>query len=248
VSGAVGGQAAPGVAGRLAKVRRRIALACARAGRAPGEVTLVGIAKGQPLERVVEALTLGLDDLGESYAQELVRRREELHRLAAAPPAALDLAALRWHFVGHLQRNKVKLVVPGCVLIHSLDSLRLLQVLGRQVREAGVTQHVLLEVGTGEATKTGVQPDEVRSLARAVFAEEGLLLDGLMGMAPFDSAPEEARQTFAGLRRLRDALQQELGVALPHLSMGMSGDLEQAVEEGATLVRVGEALFGPRAR
>ena len=224
-----------GVAARLAAVRRRIEQACLRAGRDPGEVTLVGVSKREPEERVAEALALGLRVLGESCAQELVRRR------AAFPDA-------RWHFVGHLQRNKVRQVVPGCVLIHSLDSVRLAQALAEGARAGGVRQRVLLEVGTGEETKSGARVDEVRELARAALAAPELELCGLMGMAPWGTSPEEARPTFRNLRLLRDALEQELGVALPLLSMGMSGDLEPAVEEGATLVRVGEALFGPRER
>jgi uncharacterized pyridoxal phosphate-containing UPF0001 family protein len=117
---------------------------------------------------------------------------------------------------------------------------------GARARESGVVQEVLLEVATGEATKTGIPEQEVRALARVILAEPGLRWTGLMGMAPWETPPEEAQGTFRRVRLLRDSLQQELGVSLPRLSMGMSGDLEQAVAEGATLVRVGEALFGER--
>jgi pyridoxal phosphate enzyme (YggS family) len=222
-----------GLAARLAAVRQRIDRACAEAGRDPATVGLVAVSKQQPAARIAAAIALGLVDLGESYAQELTQHQQQF-------------PGVRWHFIGHLQRNKVKLVVPGCELLHSLDSARLLEAVGQRAREAGVVQQVLIEVSTEEATKTGLPPAEVPALAARIVAEPGVRLVGLMGMAPFDSPPAQASDTFRRLRTLRDELEQRLGRSLPTLSMGMSGDLEQAVSEGATLVRVGEALFGPR--
>lgn len=221
------------LAQRLAAVRRRIAAACERAGREPDEVLLVGVSKRQPPERVAEALAEGVLDLGESYAQHLPGRQELFPRA-------------RWHFIGHLQRNKVRLVVPACTLIHSVDSLRLAAAIVRHAEAAGLQQAVLLEAGTGEASKTGASPEDLPALATFVEGESALRLEGLMGMAPWGSAEPAARRAFRDISGLRRQLQQHLGRTLPHLSMGMSGDLEVAVEEGATMVRVGEALFGPR--
>lgn len=218
---------------RLQQVREHIEGACMRAGRDPAEVTLVAVSKRQPKDVVSAAVALGLIELGENYAQELASRRERF-------------PGVRWHFIGHLQRNKVRLVIPGTVLIHSLDSERLARALGKRARQCGLVQEVLVEVGTGEASKSGTPLDEVEPLARTVLDEEGLLLGGLMGMAPFGSSREVARRCFARIRVLRDELEQRLGCSLPRLSMGMSSDLEEAVEEGATLVRVGEAIFGAR--
>ncbi len=222
------------LARRLAAVQGRIARACERSDRDPASVTLVAVSKRQPLAAVQAAWDLGLRDFGESYAQELQTR------YAAA------LSGVRWHFIGHLQRNKVRAVLPGVHLLHSLDSLRLAEAVAGRAQDLGVPQPVLLELGTGEETKTGSGWDEAPALARALAQAEGLDLQGLMGMAPWGSEGEEARAAFRRVRGLAEALRQELSLPLPELSMGMSGDLEEAVEEGATLVRVGEALFGPR--
>ncbi len=221
------------MAERLASVRARISAACERVSRDPAGVLLVGVSKRQPAERVATALELGVRDLGENYAQHLRQRRDAF-------------AGVRWHFIGHLQRNKVRFVVPGCALLHSLDSVRLAEAVAKHATAAGVCQPVLLEVGTGEASKTGLPPAEVSALARLVQSRPSLRLEGLMGMAPWGGGDEVARRAFGAIRQLRDRLQDDLGQALPQLSMGMSGDLEVAVEQGATLVRVGEALFGPR--
>ncbi len=220
---------------RLAGVEDRIAAACRRAGRARDEVRLVAVTKTVSAEVAALLPGLGVVDLGESRPQELWRKVEVL------PPGSV-----RWHLIGHLQRNKVERTLPLVHLIHSVDSLRLLDALEQEAAKRQLTVPVLLEVNaSGEANKHGFTPEEVPSLAPRLAAPGRVHVVGLMTMAALDEAPEKARPTFAELRRLRDRLRAELGEghALEHLSMGMSNDYEVAVEEGATLVRVGSALF-----
>jgi pyridoxal phosphate enzyme (YggS family) len=222
------------LAGRLAAVEERLRAACRRAGRDRGEVTLVAVTK--TVSAAVAALLpgLGVVDLGESRPQELWRK-------AAALPAAV-----RWHLIGHLQRNKVERTLPLICCVHSVDSVRLLQELEGQAagRPGGV--EALLEVNASrEASKHGFAPEEVPALAPTLAALRHVRVRGLMTMAAYDEEPERCRPTFGMLRRLRDRLREALGPghALPHLSMGMSNDFEVAVEEGATLVRLGTVLF-----
>ena len=220
------------VAERLAGVRARIAAAAARAGRAPEEITLVAVSKTFPPKVIAEAVAAGITDLGENRAQELKQKHAVLGDLA------------RWHFVGNLQTNKVRHVVGIADLIHSVDRYGLAEAIARRARALGVVQDVLIEVNvTGEPGKHGVEPQGLAALAGALADLEGIAVKGLMTMAPLTTDPEAARPAFKELARLRDEL------ALPgplELSMGMSGDFEVAVEEGATLVRIGEAIFGPR--
>jgi pyridoxal phosphate enzyme (YggS family) len=220
------------LAGRLAAVEERLGAACARAGRRRDEVTLVAVTKTVPAEVAALLPGLGVGDLGESRPQELWRK-------AAAIPAA------RWHLVGHLQRNKVERTVPLVACIHSVDSLRLLEAVEAACAGAGRTLPVLLEVNaSGEAAKHGFAPAEVPGLAAAIRSLRHARVEGLMTMAAYEEDPQRCRPTFAALRHWRDTLRGELGPgALPQLSMGMSNDFEVAVEEGATMVRLGTVLF-----
>lgn len=221
---------------RLDEVRSRIAGAASRAGRNPLEVNLIGVTKTLPAAVAREALEEGLRDLGESKVQEARDKIRDVGRRAA-----------RWHLIGHLQRNKAGKAIELFDWIHSVDSVDLAETMARRAEASGVRPSVLLEVNvSGETSKFGISPDDAKGVARRVAGLEGLELEGLMTIAPYSDDPEAARPHFAALRELRDSLQGELGVSLPHLSMGMSGDYEVAVEEGSTMVRVGTALFGPR--
>lgn len=226
------------IAARLDNVRRKIAAAAERVGRSPDEVMLVGAAKTFGVDRIKEAVEAGLRDIGENYVQELMQEY-----------AAIG-DAVRWHMIGHLQRNKVKYIAPFCYMIHSLDSLRLAEEIDRRAQEHDRRIPVLIEVNiAGEDTKFGVEPDAVGDLARAAGRLEGLDIQGLMAMPPYSDNPEDSRPHFRKMRALAEQLEAEQipGVTMRHLSMGMSGDYEVAIEEGATIVRVGTALFGSRA-
>jgi PLP dependent protein len=223
------------LADRLAAVEGRLRAACRRAGRDRGEVTLVAVTKTVSAEVAALLPGLGVADLGESRPQGLWRK-------AAALPASV-----RWHLIGHLQRNKVERTLPLTHLIHSVDSLRLLSAIEDEAIRQGRTVDVLLQVNASrEASKHGFAPEEVPALAPRIAALRQIRVQGLMTMAAFEDEPERCRPTFAALRELRDRLRGELGAShpLPHLSMGMSNDFEVAVEEGATLVRLGSVLFG----
>lgn len=217
---------------RIAAIRERIARASDRVGRHPESVTLVAVTKTVPVERIREAAELGLTDFGENYVQ------EAMPKLAAMGPG------VRWHFIGHLQSNKAKFVVGAFHLVHSVDSASLAKELAKRARNAGVVQDILIEVRIDPAeTKSGVLPEALPELAEAILALPNLRLRGLMGMPPLFADAEQARPYF---RRLRE-LSEVLPAACRHdLSMGMSGDFEVAIEEGATIVRVGTAIFGPR--
>jgi pyridoxal phosphate enzyme (YggS family) len=216
------------------EVRARVDAACERAGRPPGDVTIVAVSKTHPAEAVRAAAAEGALDFGENYAQEL-----DAKRLALA-----DLA-VRWHYIGRLQRNKAKLVAGKVALVHAVDSVALAEELAK--RAEGRTQPILIAVNVaGEATKGGVSPEATLDLARALAAVAGARLDGLMTMPPPSDDPEASRPAFEALRLLRDRLQDELSTALPVLSMGMSGDFEVAIACGATHVRIGTAIFGSR--
>jgi pyridoxal phosphate enzyme (YggS family) len=220
------------IAARWNAVRDRVAAACTRAGRDPADVTIVAVSKTHPAEAVREAAAAGATDFGENYAQELAAKRA-------------DCGDVRWHYIGRLQRNKAKLVAGQVVLVHAVDSVELAAELGK--RAAGVVQPVLVAVNLGgEATKGGITAATAPALARAILGVPGVRLDGLMTMPPPADDPEASRPVFEALRALRDQLQQDLGVGLPVLSMGMSGDFEVAIACGATHVRIGTAIFGTR--
>jgi pyridoxal phosphate enzyme (YggS family) len=219
------------LAERLDAVRGRIAAACRRAGRNPGEVTLVAVTKSVNTEVAAMALELGMLDLAENRPQELWRK-------AAAIPTA------RWHLVGHLQRNKIDRTIPLVSLVHSVDSERLLDALDGLARRRGQPVPILLEVNCSrEEAKGGFPVESIPALADSLPALGGVSVRGLMTLAAYSDDPEDARQSFAELRRLRDELRTRSGLELPHLSMGMSGDFEVSIEEGATLVRIGTTLF-----
>lgn len=221
------------IAGRLAAVQAKIAAACERAGRDPSSVTLVGVSKTHPVEAVVEAVSAGLLDLGENRAQELVPKAEGAAALGVKP---------RWHFIGHLQRNKVREVAPHIAALHSLDSERLATDLERQLAALGAAPlPCYIEVNVaGEASKQGIAPEAVPALLAHARSCAHLEVVGLMTVAPETHDAESVRPVFQRLR----ALATEHG--LVGLSMGMSGDYLVAIEEGATAVRVGTAIFGPR--
>ncbi len=217
------------IAGRLTEVRARIGAACRRAGRSPSDVTLVGVTKGFPAEAVAEAVSAGLEDCGENRVQEAAAKIATLAAMGIRP---------RWHLIGHLQTNKVKTALGLFAILHSVDSLRL----ARELR-ARATQPVpiLLEVNVSqEASKFGFSVGELPNAASAISALPNLDVRGLMTVAPFSHDPETARPFFRQLRELRDA------TGLRELSMGMTDDFEVAIEEGATMVRVGRAIFGQR--
>ena len=237
----------------LEAVRARIAKACGRVGRDPAEVGIVAVTKTHPVAKVAEAVQSGLLDVGENRVQEALAKQDEWH----GPP-------VRWHLIGHLQRNKARQAVGRFALIHSVDSIRLADALEQAAAAQGLTQDVLVQVNVArEEQKDGVDPDEAEALVRHVGALPHLALKGLMTMAPLTDDVDVQRTTFRGLRQLREELQasgkrqaaSDAGAAtrlplpacrLPVLSMGMSNDFEVAVEEGATLLRLGTVLFGER--
>jgi len=220
---------------RLTAVRTRIAAAAARAGRYAGAVRIVAVTKGHPLTSALEAAAAGLLDLGENRVQEALGKMD-----------AWPQTAVRWHLVGHLQRNKVKHAVGRFALIHSLDSVRLADALEAEAAGRGRVQDVLVEVNVaGEAQKSGCAPAEVPRLAEHVAGLPHVSVRGLMTMAPLTDDVAAQRRVFAALFALREELLGQ-GFRLPELSMGMTNDFEAAVEEGATMVRLGTALFGER--
>ena len=219
------------LAERLSAVEARIAAACARAGRNRTEVTLVAVTKTVSAEVAALLPELGVLDLGESRPQELWKK-------AATIPAA------RWHLIGHLQRNKIDKTVPLAHLIHSADSERVLDALHEFGTKRGVPVPVLLEVNCSrEENKGGFAPEELPTVGATLAGRTGLRVEGLMTMAAHFDDPTRCRPTFTELRLLRDALRVQTGLPLPHLSMGMSNDFEVAIEEGATLIRLGSVLF-----
>lgn len=213
------------VAAGLSRVRERIAAACSRAGRDPASVRLIAVSKTKPIEMLREAVAAGQTIFGENYAQEL---REK----------AAALAGVEWHFIGALQTNKARLVVGRAALIHTCDRLALAQELSKRAKAVGLVQRVLLEVNVGrEAQKAGVLPEDVPALLEQVRALPALACEGLMCIPPSQRDP---RPSFRLLRQLGTAC------GLSQLSMGMSADYEAAIEDGATLVRVGTSIFGER--
>jgi len=225
-----------GIRARLEAIRGRIQRACERAGRSPGTVVLVGASKTVPVETLREVVALGLTDLGENRVQE-----------AEAKIVALAGTRITWHMIGHLQRNKTAKAVERFDRVHGVDDHELAVALSARAVAAGRRLPVLVEVNvSGEASKHGVSPDRLEELLASIRGLPGLAVDGLMTIAHPVERAEDARGEFARLRTLRDRAAASLGLALPELSMGMSADFEVAIEEGATFVRVGTALFGAR--
>jgi len=228
------------ISANIAAVQERIASACRRAGRRTEEVTLVGVTKTFPAESVREAVRAGVRDIGENYVQEALRKRE-----------AVTEPEVRWHFIGHLQSNKVKAVADWVHLIHALDSRSLAKELNARAAQAGRVIETLVEVNTtGESSKFGLPQDRVAEFVQTLEEFSHIRIAGLMTIGPFLPDPEGSRPMFRTLRTLRDILAQrsQPNLDLRHLSMGMTGDFEVAIEEGATLVRIGTAIFGSRKR
>jgi len=227
----------------IATVRAQIAEAAQRVGRQPEEIILVAVSKTKPLELVKIAYELGITHFGENRIQ------EALPKIAAFHPSDV-----RWHMIGHLQTNKARKVVGQFDCIHSIDSLHLAETLNHHVASFNLTgsqrQPVLLQVNiSGETSKEGIELDMVISLARQIVTLEHLEIQGLMTMAPLVNNLEKARPVFRSLRELRDRLQKEVPeCSWQHLSMGMTDDYQVAIEEGATIVRIGRAIFGERVK
>jgi pyridoxal phosphate enzyme (YggS family) len=220
---------------RVGAVRTRLAAACERCGRDPASVRLVAVSKTYGPDAITEAVRCGVDVFGENRVQEAAAKIEY------CPPG------LEWHLIGHLQSNKARVAVRMFDLIHSVDSPKLLQAVDRLSREEGVTQRLLLQVNvSGEASKFGLSPDEVPALLEASRDCMNVEVAGLMTMPPLTTDPQKAAPYFARLRSLRDVWRDTSGLDLDELSMGMSHDCEVAIAEGATLVRIGTALFGER--
>lgn len=225
----------PNIAENLTAVQERIAAACDRAGRAPEDVQLVAVGKKFPAPIIHEAADCGLTLFGENRVQEAK---------AKIPDCP---GHLRWHFIGNLQTNKCRDAVALFDFLHAVDSLHLAAELNKRCEQAAKVMPVLLEVNvSGEGSKHGFTPESAAAAMEAFFEFPQLEIHGLMTMAPFTRQPENARPYFQKLRELKSACEARLGAPLPDLSMGMSGDYEIAIEEGATIIRLGTTLFGPR--
>lgn len=224
------------IAENLEIIRQRIATAAERSGRSAGEVKLVAVSKTYPPEVIREAIQAGQRSFGENRVQ------DALPKIEALPPD------LEWHLIGHLQSNKVRKVIGCFSLFHGVDNSALALQMNRIAGEFGVTASILLEVNiSGEESKFGFTPAALPAALEELLLLPYLRVEGLMTMAPFSENPDSARPVFEGLRKLRDALTVASGHPLNELSMGMSGDFEQGILEGATIVRIGSAIFGTRA-
>ena len=224
------------IAANLNDVRQRISAACARSGRQAASVTLVTVSKGHPAEVVRAAAELGLGVFGENRVQE------------ARAKIGLCPGRLRWHLIGHLQSNKCRDAVHFFEMIQSVDSLTLAREINKWAEKSAKTMPALIEVNVaGESSKFGYAPERVLAELKELNALPKMELHGLMTVAPFTQDAEKVRPVFRRLRELKGQCEDVLGAPLPHLSMGMSGDFEVAVEEGATMIRLGSAVLGPRA-
>lgn len=221
----------------LEAVERRVAAACERAGRKREDVTLIAVSKTKPVEMLREVMDCGVVDFGENKVQEMCSKIEAIEE------------PLHWHLIGHLQRNKVKYIVDKAYMIHSVDSLRLAEEIQKEAVKHGVVCQVLIEINIGgEETKDGIPKEEALSLIRAISTLANVKIKGLMTIAPPVERPEDARGYFKDMKALFEKIKAENipGVEMKELSMGMTGDFEVAIEEGATMVRVGTAIFGAR--
>ncbi len=225
------------IASNLARVQALIAGAAQKSGRAPDAIELIAVSKTHPAEKVQAAVEAGHTLFGESRVQE------------ARAKLPLLPSRLRWHFIGHLQKNKIRHALPLFELFHGVDSLALAQEMERIADEEGLEPRILLEVNVaGEASKHGFAPEALRRDLETILSLGRLTIEGLMTIPPLAPEAEASRRFFVALHELRNQLETEFDVRLPHLSMGMSGDYAIAIEEGATLVRVGTAIFGERSR
>jgi hypothetical protein len=223
------------IAENIENIRKRIEVACFRCGRKPEEITLVGVSKAFSAERIREALAAGLTDIGESYVQELRDKQQQLRE-----------SGLRWHFIGHLQRNKVKYIADFVHLIHSVDDRDVANEINKRAERVGRKIDVLVEVHTtAEESKYGARPEAVVGLMKDLTSFRNIRLQGLMTMGPFSENPEDSRPSFRQLAEIKKNMEQE-GMPMRHLSMGMTADFEIGIEEGATILRIGTAIFGSR--
>lgn len=226
-----------GVCENYRAIEEKVEKACLRAGRKREDVTLIAVSKTKPVSMIQELLPLGVRDFGENKVQELTEKEELLPK------------DIRWHMIGHLQRNKVKYVVGKACMIHSVDSLRLAEEISKEALKKQVSVPVLIEVNVaGEESKFGVSVQEAPSLVEQICCLPGIEVKGLMTIAPYVEDPEENRTVFRNLRKLSVDIREKNfdNVAMDILSMGMTGDYEVAIEEGATHVRVGTGIFGER--
>jgi pyridoxal phosphate enzyme (YggS family) len=226
------------VAENIRNIRKRVEEACFRQGRNPADILVVGVTKTVEVERILQALKAGLTDVGENYVQELQKKR-----------AALEGESVRWHFTGHLQRNKVKYIAEYIHLIHAVDNKRVAEELHARGEKINRSLDVLVEVNTtGEATKFGLSPSQTPEFVKTLARFPRVRVRGLMTMGPFSDDPNDSRPSFQQLRELRDAMVREgmPEASMEHLSMGMTHDFEVAIEEGATIVRIGTGIFGER--
>lgn len=218
----------------LKRIRKRIERAALSADRNPEEVQLVAVTKTVPVEKIEQAVNLGINVLGENRVQEALKKQPLLS------------ANLKWHMIGHLQRNKVKDVIGKFDLIHSLDSLPLAMEIHKQCLKKGETANVLIQVNVaGETSKFGIKPEQLNEFVSNVLELSTIKIKGLMTIAPFTSEPETVRPVFKRLRELKKQLS-VMGLVTEYLSMGMTNDFEVAIEEGANLVRIGSGIFGKR--
>ncbi len=223
---------------RLEHIRARIRSAADACNRPAESIRLVAVSKTMPVDVIAEAIHLGVSDLGENYIQEA---REKINALAIYP--------VRWHFIGHLQSNKAKYAVRMFDLIHSVDSLKLAQELDKYAKKAGKIQSILIQVNVaGEDSKSGIDVEEALPLLTEISKLKNVSTKGLMTMPPYFNAPDKVRPIFGTLRQLRDQIKRQgiPNISMDELSMGMTGDFEAAIAEGATMVRIGTAIFGAR--
>lgn len=218
---------------KIQEIEQRLARVCERVGRKREEVLLLGASKYANAEKIREAYQCGVRVFGESRAQDFLKKLEELKDLP-----------IDWHFIGNLQTNKVKYIIDKVSLIHSLDRPSLAEEIQKRAERLGKVQDVLIEVNVGkEETKGGVYEEDLEKLFEYCLSLKNLRVLGLMAIPPYKENPEEVRPYFVKLRKLKEKLEELYKIKLPHLSMGMSGDFEVAVEEGATIVRIGSAIF-----
>jgi pyridoxal phosphate enzyme (YggS family) len=223
------------VAENVRSIQETIASVCQRIGRNPNEITIIAVTKTFPNEKIIEATQSNIFDIGENFVQELKPKHE-----------AINNERIRWHFIGHLQKNKVKYIAPWIHLIHSVDSLELAKEIDKHSEKNNRKVNILLEVRTtNEETKHGIRPEETIILAKQISLLKNISLNGLMTVGPLSENVEDTRTSFKMLHDLKNDLCTN-GIVAPQLSMGMSGDYEVGIEEGATLIRLGTALFGER--
>lgn len=214
------------------EILRRIALACSKCNRISSEIKLLAVSKKQSIEKIEKMYELGQTAFAENYVQELLQKKDEIK------------TKLEWHMIGPLQSNKVSKIIGEVELIHSVDSLKLAEVISEKALEKGTTQKILLQINTsGETSKSGIDIKESSRVIEEILKLPGIKAIGLMTMPPFTDTAEDSRQFFKKLRKIRDEFRNS---GITELSMGTTQDFEVAIEEGATIIRVGEALFGPR--